>query len=394
MLTEGYTAVTAGALGSPPIPALGTDGKYHVVYELLFQNASAIPATLTKLEVLDAVGPLRVLASYSGSSLVAASCDGSAVCNRLRSLWAASVADPVIAPSESRLLYVDFALDTRAQVPHKVLHRLSATMAHLPGARDPKEAVPVDYVIAPLPISTSDPVTIGPPVHGVNWVAGNGCCEPRWPHRTSVQALNGALRNPQRFAIDWMQMDGQGRFVRGDKTKNESYTSYGQSILAVADGTVIEILDGIATNAPGILPAHDPILRKQLTPQNVEGNHIVLDLGGGVYAFYAHLIPGSLRVKKGDRVKKRQELARLGNTGNSNAAHLHFHLSDSQSPLGGNGLPYVIEQLSYSGQIDMAAWDTADDYLQGTFFRLAVPGVYKGESRLGQLPMAWSVIGF
>lgn len=46
-------------------------------------------------------------------------------------------------------------------------------------------------------------------------------------------------------------------------------------------------------------------------------NHVVLDLGGGHYALYAHLEPGSLRVKTGDRVQRGQVLGLVGNTGDS-----------------------------------------------------------------------------
>ena len=46
------------------------------------------------------------------------------------------------------------------------------------------------------------------------------------------------------------------------------------------------------------------MLGPKLTVENVDGNHIVLDLGGGAYAFYAHLQKGSLLVEPGDKVKK------------------------------------------------------------------------------------------
>lgn len=50
---------------------------------------------------------------------------------------------------------------------------------------------------------------------------------------------------------------------------------------------------------------------------NVDGNHVVLDLGGGRYAFYAHLRKGSVAVHPGDRVRRGQVLAKVGNTGNT-----------------------------------------------------------------------------
>jgi len=78
--------------------------------------------------------------------------------------------------------------------------------------------------------------------------------------------------------------------------------------------------------------------------ETVGGNHVILDLGGGQFAFYAHLQPGSLRVKLGDKVKTSQVVGLLGNSGNSTAPHLHFHLTDASSPLGAEGLPFVFEE--------------------------------------------------
>jgi murein DD-endopeptidase MepM/ murein hydrolase activator NlpD len=63
------------------------------------------------------------------------------------------------------------------------------------------------------------------------------------------------------------------------------------------------------------------------------------------YAFYAHIIPGTITVKVGDQVKKGQVLGRLGNSGNSDAPHLHFHLGDANAPLGSEGIPWVFERF-------------------------------------------------
>jgi murein DD-endopeptidase MepM/ murein hydrolase activator NlpD len=80
---------------------------------------------------------------------------------------------------------------------------------------------------------------------------------------------------------------------------------------------------------------------------------VVIDIGGGRYAFYAHVQPGSLRVKVGDTVKRGQVLALVGNSGNSTEPHLHFHIVDGIAPgtstLGAEGVPYAIEQFEVLG---------------------------------------------
>jgi murein DD-endopeptidase MepM/ murein hydrolase activator NlpD len=65
-----------------------------------------------------------------------------------------------------------------------------------------------------------------------------------------------------------------------------------------------------------------------------------MEIGNGLFAFYAHMQPGSLRVKVGDKVARGQVLGLLGNTGNSSEPHLHFQICNANSELGSEGLPY------------------------------------------------------
>ncbi len=98
-----------------------------------------------------------------------------------------------------------------------------------------------------------------------------------------------------------------------------------------------------------------------MTLENADGNHIVLDLGDGSYAFYAHLEPGSITVKAGDRVTQGQQIGRLGNSGSSDGPHLHFHVMDHPSALVADGLPYVFARFDLTGRIPPLA-DAAPYY--------------------------------
>jgi murein DD-endopeptidase MepM/ murein hydrolase activator NlpD len=80
-----------------------------------------------------------------------------------------------------------------------------------------------------------------------------------------------------------------------------------------------------------------------ITPDTFAGNTIALDLGGGQFAYYLHLQPGSLRVKRGDQVQRGQTLALIGNSGDAREPHLHFQVSTSSNPLAGEGVPYLID---------------------------------------------------
>jgi murein DD-endopeptidase MepM/ murein hydrolase activator NlpD len=87
----------------------------------------------------------------------------------------------------------------------------------------------------------------------------------------------------------------------------------------------------------------------------------VLDLGGGRYALYAHLRAGSISVKPGQRVKRGLVMGRVGNSGNTLAPHLHFHVMDAPIPLAANGLPYAIDAFTVTGTTGgTAAFDKAE----------------------------------
>jgi murein DD-endopeptidase MepM/ murein hydrolase activator NlpD len=83
-----------------------------------------------------------------------------------------------------------------------------------------------------------------------------------------------------------------GNKFTGDPKDNKNYRACGSEVLAVADGVVSEVKDGIPQNIPGEDSRAVPI-----TLETIGGNHIILDLGDGRHAFYAHLQPGSLCVK-------------------------------------------------------------------------------------------------
>ncbi len=56
------------------------------------------------------------------------------------------------------------------------------------------------------------------------------------------------------------------------------------------------------------------------------GNFVQIDHGNGVETLYAHMLDNSLMVSPGDTVFKGQAIGRVGNTGHSFGAHLHFEV--------------------------------------------------------------------
>ena len=71
------------------------------------------------------------------------------------------------------------------------------------------------------------------------------------------------------------------------------------------------------------------------------GNHVVVDYGNGICAMYAHLHPNTIVVSVGETVDYGQVLAKVGNTGNSYGAHLHFAVKVNGSYHGVDASEYI-----------------------------------------------------
>ena len=194
---------------------------------------------------------------------------------------------------------------------------------------------------------------VGPPLAGARFIAGDSCCDAS-RHTRAALPVDGRVVVAQRFAVDWEQLDDEGRIYAGAQSEPKNYTIYDKEVLAVKDATVVSVLDGLPDQAPGKMP-------EGIAIEEADGNSIVLDLGGGRYALYAHLRAGSIKVKPGDRVKLGQVMARVGNSGNTLAPHLHFHVMDAPVPLAANGLPYAIDAFTITGTTGgTAAFDKAE----------------------------------
>jgi hypothetical protein len=191
-----------------------------------------------------------------------------------------------------------------------------------------------------IKLNPAPPIVIQSPVRGKNWSAANGPSNTS-PHRRAIIPVNGLPKIGQRYAIDWLQLGDDNSSFTGPKDKNSSYLAWDQEIHAVGDGKIVEVKDGIPENVP-----NSDKLAVQMTYDTLPGNHIIEDLGGGHFAAYAHLRPGSLKVKTGDTVHTGDVIAHLGNTGNSSEPHLHFQVCDAPSFLNSEGLPFAIDQYT------------------------------------------------
>src|SRR6202012_5688052 len=165
--------------------------------------------------------------------------------------------------------------------------------------------------------------------------------------RATVLPVNGAPHVAERFAIDFVQIDPLGRLFEGPLDQLSSYPYFGDEVHSATAGTVVGVVDNIPNTPAGAFPP-------AITAERAGGNHVVVSFGGGHFAFYAHLQPGTVRVKVGQKVQVGQTLGLLGNSGNTDAPHLHFHVMDSPYPLLANGMPYRFKEFTVDGEVTNA----------------------------------------
>jgi len=332
------TPVVANVLAEPvAVPA--TDGKVHLAYEVQLTNVLAQEVTLTSLVVLDRD---VALLNLSGDQLA---------------YWTRIVGTPTpttkIGPAQTAVVWIDVAIDKGAAVPTQLVHAVGLS---LPEPMVPLFSGTMTETVAPVKVQTRKPVVVSPPLAGPQWLDGNGCCD-IGAHRMALNPINGQLWAAERFAIDYVQLGPDGKLFSGDQAKVESYPYFGADIHAVADGPVVAAVDGLPEQVPGKSPTG-------LTLDQYAGNHIVQDLGDGNYALYAHIKTGAVKVKPGDRLTAGQVIGSVGNTGNTDAPHLHFHVMSTPDPLRSNGLPFVFTSFKLDSRVANA--DALGPLLDGT----------------------------
>ena len=121
----------------------------------------------------------------------------------------------------------------------------------------------------------------------------------------------------QRHAIDFLQLV-DGKTYHGDRSRLENFHIFGDPLLAVADGQVTAALDSRPDLPIGVVTWHE-----------MEGNYVILDIGGGRYVLYGHLKQDSLQVRVGDRVRRGQVLGLVGDSGNTGEPHLHIQVQNT-----------------------------------------------------------------
>lgn len=337
---------TNAQTGSPDIPStallvtpqnepravLGDDGYDHIEYNLLVTNAFDAPVTLSFVEVTDESG--NQLMRVEGQTLAAAT----------QLVGPRAKLSGAIPESGSATVEIDLILPPNTAPAH-LSHHIPYTIPD----NDPlAPALGRDEVVGPdIDVAAAPAMTVLPPLVGAGWLTANGCCTPFSallpdnPHRDARLAASTRIGTPEIFAIDFERVRGASLFA-GNGSTNQKWFGFGAAVHSVAAGEVVATHDGMEENIPLQLPTLH-------TPQDYGGNFVIVRIAPHVYAFYAHLMTGSVAVSVGDHVAGGAKIAQLGNTGNSIAPHLHLGLLDRPDFLTGYSLPFVFANYELTG---------------------------------------------
>lgn len=180
-------------------------------------------------------------------------------------------------------------------------------------------------------------VSVDAPVHGGSWFVGNGFSNDA-DHRRFL-TVSGQVFIPQRFGGDFLKLGEGGNNATSERPlRNESFYAFGEPVYAVADGEIVRVRRDLADNEAGSPPG-------PMAWDDLPGNHAVLKLDENVFALYAHLQGPSVGVQMGQRVARGDLIGRIGNSGNTSAPHLHFHMMDGPDPNLAEGVPFAFNSF-------------------------------------------------
>lgn len=124
----------------------------------------------------------------------------------------------------------------------------------------------------------------------------------------------------QAYGVDFAKVGGpsQRQLALGTPTKVEDFFSWGEPVLAPADGAVVSVVNDLPDNPLGTKDTEHPA-----------GNYLVIRIAEGRFVYLAHMQRGSVLVKARDEVKRGQRVGLCGNSGNSDFPHVHLHIQDT-----------------------------------------------------------------
>lgn len=310
--------------------AFSAGGYRYLVYELQLRNHSE---DALHIDALDILAP-----SPDGNDLIL-SLSGQTLRDQMSLIGGGSINSMrTLDTGRSLTAFLCVAFNEESTLPDNLVHRIvmddTATLGPVIGTRHDVVRV------------------LANPVRGTGWLADNGLALDRH-HRPGMMVAGGVAQISRRYSMDWKRII-DGKLLAGDPLNVHSYHAYGQPVFAAADATVVQARDGFPDNIPRTPAGFTPAV--PLSMDSLAGNSVVLDLGDGLFAHYAHLQPGSVAVKAGQRVRPGEPIANIGNSGDARWPHLHFQVTTGPGIMSSEGVPFVLDQFRAKGPT--GKWDT------------------------------------
>ncbi len=144
----------------------------------------------------------------------------------------------------------------------------------------------------------------------------------------------------QKTAFDLVMTNEKNLSYKTTGQTNEDYYVFGQEIISPVTGEVVQVVDGIKDNVPGVM-----------NPLYVPGNTVIIKTAHDEYLFFAHFKQSSIVVKPGQQVEQGQLLGLCGNSGNSSEPHLHFQIQNTEDMNQATAAKSFFEKIVVNGEL-------------------------------------------
>jgi hypothetical protein len=318
--------------------------SFCLEYELLISNQGAAPVVIHEVDATNNNG--KRVASISGEDIAA----------RL-----SSEENGRVKPGETAVLVMSACAESTEDLK-SVTHRIRVSSGEGGGKA-------FNVMGGTVHVSKEARTDFAPPVRGGSWLV-LGPFDPRLPGRRASVDVDGFRVFPHRFEMSLSKMADAEGTSSGSGAENADYAAFGESVYAMADGRVLQVVNGISDHAPGRPDSTNP-----------DGNFVLTEVGDE-YLVYAGLQKGSIALKPGDPIKRGDLIGRIGNSGSSAEPELRIRLISAPDPLRSTGLEFGFQSYYWVGWLKGAEWLRAR-------FPDAEPGIRRGET-----PPSGSVVRF
>ena len=121
---------------------------------------------------------------------------------------------------------------------------------------------------------------------------------------------------------------------------------------------IIAAKDGVVVYPTANIPNNCPSSNSLSNCGGGYGNYVIIQHNDGNYTLYGHLYEKSITVVAGDSVSQGQVIAKMGTSGNSTGAHLHFEVRE-----GANLYSATVDALNYISAENPRSASYGDDFV-------------------------------